>query len=48
MRKAVDVSSFAAEAAALPMGRVTAITLYASSSSPSGAVYTPLERVTLP
>jgi 2'-5' RNA ligase len=48
MRKEVDVSSFAAEAASLPSGRVTAITLYASSSSPSGAVYTPLERVTLP
>ena len=47
MRKAVDVSSFAGEAAALPLGHVTAITLYASSSSPNGAVYTPLERATL-
>ena len=48
MRKTVDVSSLAAEAASLPLGRVTAITLYASSSSPSGAVYTPLERAVLP
>ena len=48
MRKAVDVSSLAGEAASLPLGRVTSITLYASSSSPNGAVYTPLERATLP
>jgi 2'-5' RNA ligase len=47
MRKAVDVSSLAGEAASLPPGRVTAITLYASSSSPNGAVYTPLERAAL-
>jgi 2'-5' RNA ligase len=47
MRKAVDVASFADEAASLPPGRVTSITLYASTSSPSGAVYTPLERVEL-
>lgn len=47
MRKAVDVSSLAGEAAALPPGHVTSVTLYASSSSPNGAVYTPLERATL-
>jgi 2'-5' RNA ligase len=40
MRRAVDVSSLAEQAAALPSGRATAITLYASSSSPNGAVYT--------
>jgi 2'-5' RNA ligase len=48
MRKATDVSSFAGEAAALPTGRVTAIALYASTTGPSGAIYTPLERVVLP
>jgi RNA 2',3'-cyclic 3'-phosphodiesterase len=47
MRKPVDVSALAAEAASLPLGRVTAVTLYASSSSPDGAVYTALERATL-
>jgi 2'-5' RNA ligase len=47
MRKEVDVSSLAAEAASLPLGHVTAITLYASSSSPDGVVYRPLERATL-
>ena len=47
MRKPVDVSSLANDAATLPLGRVTAITLYASSSSPNGAVYTPLERALL-
>jgi 2'-5' RNA ligase len=45
MRKAVDVTSLAVEAASLGAGQATAITLYASSSSPNGAVYTPLERV---
>ena len=44
MRKPVDVSPLAAEAASLPLGRATAVTLYASSSSPNGAVYTVLER----
>ena len=48
MRKEVDVSSFAAEAASLPTGLVTAITLYASRSGPSGAVYAPLARAVLP
>ena len=48
MRKVVDVSSFAAEAASLPTGLVTAITLYASRSGPSGAVYAPLARAVLP
>ena len=47
MRKAVDVSPLAAEAASLPAGHVTAVTLYASASSPNGAVYTALERATL-
>lgn len=47
MRKVVDVTSLAVEAASLPAGRATAITLYASSSSPNGAVYTPLERAPL-
>jgi 2'-5' RNA ligase len=47
MRKAVDVTSLTVEAALLPPGRATAITLYASSSSPNGAVYTPLERAPL-
>lgn len=48
MRKPVDVSSLAGEAAALPSGHVTAITLYASRSGPTGAVYTPLARAALP
>ncbi|MDB4934754.1 MAG: 2-5 ligase [Labilithrix sp.] len=48
MRKAVDVSSLAGETAPLPAGRVTAITLYASTTGPSGSVYTPLERAVLP
>lgn len=48
MRKEVDVSPFAAEAALLPAGLVTAITLYASRSGPSGAVYAPLARAALP
>jgi 2'-5' RNA ligase len=48
MRKEVDVSSFAAEAAELPPGLVTSITLYASRSGPSGAIYTPLARAALP
>jgi 2'-5' RNA ligase len=47
MRKEVDVSPFAAEAAALPTGLATVITLYASRSGPSGAVYTPLARAVL-
>ena len=47
MRKEVDVSSFAAEAASLPPGLATALTLYASRSGPSGAVYTPLARAAL-
>lgn len=46
-RKATDVSSFAAEAATLPSGLVTGITLYASRTGPSGAVYTPLARAAL-
>jgi len=48
MRKAVDVSSLAPEAASLPPGHVTAITLYASRSGPTGAVYTPLARAAWP
>ena len=48
MRKEVDVSSFAGEAASLTPGLVTAITLYASRSGPSGAVYVPLARAVLP
>lgn len=47
MRKAVDVTSLAVEAALLPPGKATAITLYQSSSSTNGAVYTPLERAVL-
>jgi RNA 2',3'-cyclic 3'-phosphodiesterase len=48
MRKPVDVSSLAGEAATLPSGHLTAITLYASRSGPAGAVYTPLARAALP
>ncbi len=48
MRKPVDVSSLAGEAASLPPGRATAITLYASRSGPAGSVYTPLARAALP
>ncbi len=48
MRKPVDVASLAGEAATLPSGHVTAITLYASRSGPSGAVYVPLTRVAWP
>ena len=48
MRKAVDVSSLAGEAASLPQGQATAVTLYASRSSPEGVVYTPLARAALP
>ncbi len=44
MRKPVDVSPLAVEAASVPPGRAIAVTLYASSSSPNGAVYTVLER----
>lgn len=47
MRKAVDVTAFADEAASLPPARVTAVTLYASRTAPGGAVYEPLERVAL-
>lgn len=47
MRKAADVASLAGEAASLPAGRVTALTLYASTTSATGPVYSPLERVTL-
>jgi 2'-5' RNA ligase len=48
MRRPVDVSALAPEAATLPQGRATAITLYASRSGPSGSVYTPLARAPLP
>ena len=48
MRKPVDVSSLAGEAATLPPGHVTAITLYASRSGPEGAVYVPLARAAWP
>lgn len=48
MRAAVDVSSFAEEAASLPPARVTAVTLYASTTTAAGPVYMPLERVVLP
>ena len=48
MRKPVDVSSLAGEAATLPPGQVTAITLYASRSGPEGAVYVPLARAAWP
>jgi 2'-5' RNA ligase len=47
MRQAVDVSPLAEEAATLPQGRATAITLYASNSSPNGAVYTQLASAPL-
>jgi 2'-5' RNA ligase len=47
MRMAADVSSLAGEAATLPAGRVTAITLYASTTTPTGPVYVPLERATV-
>lgn len=48
MRKAVDVSAHAEEAASLPLARVTALTLYASTTAATGPVYTPLERAVLP
>jgi 2'-5' RNA ligase len=48
MRKPVDVSSLAGEAASLPPGHVTALTLYASRSGPSGAIYVPLARAAWP
>jgi 2'-5' RNA ligase len=48
MRKPVDVSSLAGETATLPSGHVTALTLYASRSGPSGAVYVPLARAAWP
>jgi 2'-5' RNA ligase len=48
MRKAVDVSALADEAASLPRARVTAVTLYASTTAATGPAYTPLERVVLP
>lgn len=48
MRKAVDVSPLSGEAASLPPGHVTAITLYASRTGPSGAVYAPLARAPWP
>jgi RNA 2',3'-cyclic 3'-phosphodiesterase len=42
-----DVTSLASEVGAIPSGRVTAITLYASKTLPSGPVYTRLERAEL-
>ncbi|CAN5777545.1 hypothetical protein BH11MYX4_BH11MYX4_12180 [soil metagenome] len=48
MRKAVDVSPLSGEAASLPPGHVTAITLYASRTGPRGAVYAPLARAPWP
>lgn len=47
MRKPVDVTPLAGEAAALPAGRATAIALYESTAGATGPVYVPLERVTL-
>lgn len=48
MRKPVDVSPLAGEAASLPPAHVTAITLYASRSGPNGAVYAPIARAAWP
>jgi 2'-5' RNA ligase len=48
LRERTDLTPFVRDVDALPLGHATALTLYASTTSASGPVYTALERVVLP